>query len=195
MSTTLTNNRAPGDETMRQDVKSALPELLRSLQTDPDDGVRANVLSCFESLLPVMSEREKAPFFPEFLRGLDSKDFSVRNDSLVALRFYPDQSPVLDPVLVAALRDPEVQIRLRAADALVHVDTQFAAQSGVIPVLLEILKNPDDQIAWEVPGILADMGPAAASAVPALIASSQGADPLVANASARALKRIEKGVK
>src|SRR5450756_12378 len=72
MSTTLTNNSAPGDETMRQDVKSALPELLRSLQTETDDGVRANVLSCFESLLPVMNEKEKAPFFPEFLRGLDS---------------------------------------------------------------------------------------------------------------------------
>jgi len=191
MSTTLTNNSAPGDETMRQDVKSALPELLRSLQTETDDGVRANVLSCFESLLPVMNEKEKAPFFPEFLRGLDSKDFSVRNDSLVALRFYPNQAQVLDPVLVATLRDPEVRVRLMAADALVHVDTQFAVQSGVIPVLIEILKNPDDQIAWQVPGILADMGPEAASTVPALIASSQGTDALVADAAARALKRID----
>ncbi len=73
MSTSLTNNRAPGDETMRQDVKSALPELLLSLQTDQDDGVRGNVLACFESLLPVMNEKEKAPFFPSFCAAWTAK--------------------------------------------------------------------------------------------------------------------------
>ena len=191
MSTTLTNSSAPGDETMRQDVKSDLPELLHSLQTETDDGVRANLLSCFESLLPVMNEKEKTPFFPEFLRSLDSRDFSVRNNGLVALRFYADQATVLDPLLVATLRDPEVRVRLRAADALVHIDPPFAVDSGVIPVLLEILKNPDNQIAWQVPGILADLGPKAAPATPALSASAHGTDALVADAAARALKRID----
>jgi hypothetical protein len=70
------------------------------------------------------------------------------------------------------------------------VDVQTAIKAGVIPVLIEILKNPDDQIAWQVPGILGDMGPKAASAVPALIASSHGSSRLVADAATRALQQI-----
>jgi RNA polymerase sigma factor (sigma-70 family) len=190
LSTGLQDNRAPADETMRQDVKTALPDLLHSLQADKDDGVRANVLACFEELLPVMSEKEKAPFLPEFLRAVESNESSVRNNGLVALRSYPDQAQVVDSVLLAKLHDPEVVIRLRAADALVHVDVQTAIKAGVIPVLIEILKNQDDQIAWQVPGILGDMGPKAASAVPALIASTHGSSRLVADAATRALQQI-----
>jgi len=42
-----------------------------------------------------------------------------------------------------------------------------------------------------VPGILADLGPKAAPATPALSASAHGTDALVADAAARALKRID----
>jgi RNA polymerase sigma factor (sigma-70 family) len=175
---------------LQGEVRKAAPELLHSLQTEKDDGVRQLVLGCFESILPNMDDKEKAPLFFEFLRAMQSKNSGVRNNALVELRSYPGQARVLDPVLVAALRDPEVRVRLRAADALVHVDVQTGIEAGVIPVLIEILKNPDDQIAYQAPAVLGDMGPEATPAVPALIASSQGSNSLVADAAARALKRI-----
>jgi RNA polymerase sigma factor (sigma-70 family) len=167
------------------------PKLLRCLQTETDDGVRGCVLACFETMLPEMTEKEKAPFFPEFLRCLPSKDANVRNNALVALRYYPGQARVMTPALVEALQDSEVRVRLRAADALAQVDARTGIQAGIIPILIDILKNPDDQIAWQAPGILGAMGPEAASAVPDLISSARGTNRLVAHAAASALRRID----
>ena len=157
----------------QSNVKSALPALLQSLHTEKHDDVRAIVLGCFEDLPPDLDEKDIAPFVPEFLRAVTNRNLAVRNNALVALGHHPGQAQVMDPVLVAALHDPEACVRLQAANVLAHVDMQTGIAAGIIPVLIEILKDPDDQIAFRAPGVLADMGLEAASAVPALIASSR----------------------
>ena len=107
------------------------PELLHSLQTEKTDDVRANVLACFETLLPVMNEKEKAPLLPEFLRALQSTTPSVRNNGLVALQFYPEQADVVVPVIVNTLQDSDPTVRKMAAIALNKIAPETAAKVGV----------------------------------------------------------------
>ncbi len=173
-----------------KDAKPVEPAIARALDDD-DAGVRLSALGCYESgLLEVIGEKDKAARLPAFLRAMQDSDWAIRNNAAVALWFYPGQTQVVVPVLITALRDSDIHVRLLAAKALVHMDLHAGIRAGVIPILINILKDRNDQVAYQAAGVLGDMGKEAASAVPDLIESSQGTNSLVADSAARALKKI-----
>ena len=52
------------------------------------------------------------------------------------------------PVLINALHDPHNDVRLVAAKSLNWVAPDAAVAAGVVPMLVEIPKDPNDQIAY-----------------------------------------------
>ena len=74
----------------REDT-SAVPYVIKLLQTEKDGGVRGLELGYFEMPIQNMSEKDKAALLPELLRSLQGNDASERNNALVALQYYPGQ--------------------------------------------------------------------------------------------------------
>jgi HEAT repeat protein len=95
------------------------------------------------------------------------------------------------PALVVALHDTEMRVQLVAAEALVHMNIQAAIKANVIPILIQILKFPDDQIAFQAAAVLGEMGKDASPAVPALTESLKSPFALVAQTAGIALKKID----
>jgi len=175
------------------DAKSAIPELIDLLKTETDQGVRGIELAYFEGPIENMDEKEKAALFPELLRAMQSKSSSVRNNALVALQFYPDQTETVVPLMVKSLQDPNPQVRLMAVKALNRVDPQNAATSDFVRVLVGCLTGPPGDTpgaANEAVIMLGNLHRAADLAVPALIQSLQSADPYIRQNSAAALGRF-----
>jgi RNA polymerase sigma factor (sigma-70 family) len=165
-----------------------IPDLIRALKAEKDDGVRGCELGCFEIPIQTMPENEKAGLFPELVRGLDSRDESVRNNSLVALQYYPNQSATVVPLLVKSLQDPAAYVRLHAVGALNKMDPQTAAQSDVFTVLLGCLNDPNT--ANDAVIQLGEWRRDPARSVPALIQSLENGDVYIRQNAAVALGRF-----
>ncbi len=174
-----------------KDAKPVEPAIARAIDDD-DEGVRLSAIGCYESgLLDVISAKEKAARLPSFLRALQDPEWAIRNNALVALRFYTNDAPVVVPPLITALQDPNINVRMLAAEALVHLDAPAAIKAGVVPILITILKDPNDQVAYQAGEALGGMGKDAATAVPALVESLKSPSRLTAQTAARALKKID----
>ena len=173
-----------------KDAKPVEPAIGRALDDD-DPGVRMIALGCYETgLLEAIGEKNKNARLPAFLRAMQDSDWGIRNNAAVALRFYPGQARVVAPVLVKALQDPHIQVRMMAAKALAGVDLAAASRAGIVPVVINILKDPDDQVAYQAAELLGEMGKEPALAVPALIESLECTNSLVASTAARSLGRF-----
>ena len=61
----------------------------------------------------------------------------------------------------------------------------------VVPIVIEILKNPDDQVAYQAAQLLGEMGVEPALAVPALTQAAQSTNALVASTAKRALAQFQ----
>jgi HEAT repeat protein len=92
---------------------------------------------------------------------------------------------VAAPALVAALREEP----LRPAAALA-LKAQGSAAAAAVPELAVFLKDKDAELAASAATILGGMGPAAASAAPALQEAAASPEPLLREAAAQALKRV-----
>jgi len=121
--------------------QSAIPALIKLLKTEKEESVRALELGCLEIPIKTMPESQKAELFPELLRAMKSPHESVRNNALVALQYYPDQTQIVIPLLVNALQDPSPWVRLYAVGELTKVDPQTAIKSDVVRVLAGCLTN------------------------------------------------------
>ena len=121
---------------LSKDAKLAIPAMTLALN-DEDSSVRQIAINFFTQgedencLLNQMDPKAKKELLPEFIRAVQDNDWGLRNNALVALRFYPEQAQIVDPVLIAALQDPVPTVRRLAADALKRVDPAAAAKAGV----------------------------------------------------------------
>jgi hypothetical protein len=174
-----------------KDAKPVEPAIGRAL-SDDDPGVRLSALGCYEELPAVMGEKEKLARLPDFLRAMQDNDSGIRNNAAVALRWYSGHAPEVAPVLVKALHDPHIDARMQVAKALARVDLQAGLKAGIVPVVIEILKNPNDQVAYQAAQLLGEMEAEPALTVPALAEAVQGTNALVASTAARALARFRK---
>jgi len=165
-----------------------IPDLIRALKAEKDDGVRGCELGCFEIPIQTMPENEKAELFSELIRSLNSPDESVRNNSLVALQYYPNQSATVIPLLVKSLQDPAAFVRLHAVEALKKMDPQTAAQSDVYTVLLGCLNDPNT--ANDTVIQLGEWHRDADRSVPALIQSLENGEVYIRQNAAAALGRF-----
>ena len=172
-----------------KDAKPIEPAIARALKDD-DSGVRMIAIGCYEDLLNVMEGREKRARLPEFIRGMQDSEWGIRNNAAVALRFYSEQSPLVAAVLIKAFQDPVIQVRLQAAKALVGADLTAAIRAGAVPLAIKILRDPNDQVAYQAAELLGEMGQEPHLSVPALIEAVHGTNILVATTSVRALGKF-----
>jgi HEAT repeat protein len=172
-----------------KDAKPVEPAIARALRDD-DSGVRQIAIGCYEELLGAMTDREKLARLPDFIRAMQDSDWGIRNNAVVALRFYADQLTMVVPVLIKALQDPEIHVRMLAAEALAHIDLSAAIHSGAVPIAIQILRDPNDQVAYQAAELLGTMGQEPDLAVPALVEAMHGTNALVATMAARALGKF-----
>jgi RNA polymerase sigma factor (sigma-70 family) len=181
------------DYKLGNDVKSAIPEIINLLKTEKDDSVRGIELSIFEMPIQTMDGKEKAALFPELLRAMQSEDSSVRNNSLVALQYYPNQSDIVIPLMVKALQDPIPGVRVMAIKALNKVDPQNAASSSFVAILAGcVTGTPGDMpgAANDAVIMLGDLHREPEVAVPVLIQCLQSPDTYVRHNAASALGKF-----
>ena len=89
-----------------------------------------------------------------------------------------------------ALQDPAPQVRLLAAEALNCVAPDAAEKAGAISVVIEVLKDPDDQVAYRAAEYLREFQRQPELAVPALIETLQNTNTLVACTAIWSLQRF-----
>jgi len=172
-----------------EDAMPVEPAIARALRDD-DPGIRLIALGCYERLLKFMGEKEKLARLPDFLRAMRDRDAGIRNNAAVALWHYPAQAQTVAPVLLKALHDPNIGVRILVARALAHVHLEDGLRVGIVPVVIEILKDPNDQVAYKAAELLGEMRAEPELAVSALADSVQGTNALVAPTAARALARF-----
>jgi len=180
-----------------RDAKPAAPAVARVLKSD-DAGVRQIAISFFTSLenedalLNQLPERQKRKLLPEFIRAVEDKgnNWGLRNNAALALRYYSEQRDVVAPVLVQALQDSSPWVRQCAAESLNRVAPDVIGRARVVPTVIGVLKDPNDQIAWRAASLLGEMRKEPALAVPALIESLENTNSLVASTAVQALLRF-----
>jgi HEAT repeat protein len=89
------------------------------------------------------------------------------------------------PVLTGALGDKEYRVRASAADALIKMPS-----SHVVPGMIEALRNADPAVRANAAVVLGAFGPAATHAVPALASALKDPNLRVRELAGGALERI-----
>jgi HEAT repeat protein len=89
------------------------------------------------------------------------------------------------PVLTGALGDREYRVRASAADALVKMPSSYVA-----PGMIQALRNADPGVRANAAIVLGALGPAAKHAVPALASALKDPNLRVRELAGEALKRI-----
>src|SRR5438128_835943 len=181
-----------------KDAELAAPAVARALKSE-DIGVRQSAISFFTSpvnedaLLNRMKQKEKRRLLSDFIRAVEDKgaNWGLRNNAALALKYYPEQAQTVAPVLIKALQDPSPWVRQCAAESLYRVAPDLMSKSGVVPIVIGVLKDPDDQIAWRAAFLLGEMRAQPALAVPALIESLENTNSLVASTAVQALVRFK----
>lgn len=176
----------------------AVPQLTRALAS-PDEDVRWHAARALESIGP-----KAASAAPALIKALKDKSASVRAHAARALGMLGDkQSSIIDG-LASLITDPDAQVRRSAIGAIARLDPgpdvaiplmvkvlddadpavklpalQTLAEGGayVVPALVEALDHPQGRY-WATL-VLAEVGPPAKDAVPALTKLLADQDPEV----------------
>jgi hypothetical protein len=124
------------------DAPLATPVMIRALR-DEDERVRMCVINFFtagstrrapvatNAPLATMDREIKKSLLPEFIRALQDQNPGVRNNALVALRYYREAASVAGPAVTKALQDPEIMVRSLATNVLKEIDPAAAAKAGI----------------------------------------------------------------
>lgn len=161
---------------------------------DESDGVRQMAINFFTSpendsaFLNQMPAGEKKKLLPVFLRALNSGGSGVCNNAAIALRYYPEEKPVVVPALAKALSDPQPFARLTVTESLTRMDPTAASEAGVAKVLAALAVHPEDQIAARAASALRKCHDDADEAVPALIKALHRSNSYVSSSAAQSLQ-------
>ena len=160
-------------------IDSAVAALATALRSDTDMTVR-------EESAHALAEAGHSPAAVDALLGaLVDKNASVRREVVHALGLMPSShADHVLPALRASLDDPDETVRTTAARSAVR----FGADG--VPVLIQALQNPTWLVRWWAALGLADLGPTARDAVPALQRRLEDEKIGVREAAASALTRI-----
>ncbi|MDB6019281.1 MAG: domain containing protein [Pedosphaera sp.] len=185
-------------ESLGTDAKSATPIMERMLKNDEADSVRQCVINFFNSsedekcLLNQLPAKEKQALLPALIRDVQNKNnWGLRNNAAISLKYFPEERGIVAPILTNAVHDPQPQVAIVAAGALNRVAPDLITNAGVVAIMAQILKNPDDQIAYRAAEVLGEMKAEPAIAVPALIEAMNGTNRLVATDATQALLKFE----
>lgn len=136
---------------MRADAKVAVPALANALK-DSDVVVRRHAARALENIGPDAKDA-----LPAVIAALKDSDAGVRYSCLSALqKMYCETKTVVTmrcdvktvvPVLIEALRDPNIQMRTSAAIALGNIGPEAAAAT---PTLQHVqLNDSDEMVRWD----------------------------------------------
>lgn len=165
------------------DSKLAMPIFMQTLEVEKSEGVRILLIFRLGQYLPEMNERQKKKLLPEFLEAMQSRNWGMRNNAALALKYYPEQKEEVVPVLVKAVRDPQAQVSMVAAESLDIIDPQAVVNAGVVPILINLLKDPDQQIAMNAARTLGKIRKQLEVVIPTLMEAAQGTNYEVAASS------------
>ena len=143
-------------------------EKLAGFLPDSDSDVRGAAALALSEIGP-----PAAPAAPQVARLLKDPDPQVRGYAALALREMGRRAAPAIPALCAALQDPAPSVRMTAASALGSMGT--TADSAVPDLIAELeasngseISGDDVQVMRNICYALADIGPGARSAIPAL---------------------------
>jgi HEAT repeat protein len=174
----------------------AMPMVEKTLD-DEHEGVRGLAISYFTDTeddhgrLNRIPNSAKNRLLPKFVACMNSSDWGIRNNAIGALYYYRENKDKVVPILVNALADSQPRVRIRAAEALNHIAPESVVTAGVIPVAIQILNNPDDQIAYRGASLLGVARQQPELSVPALVKAIEGTNSLVRSAAAHALVKYD----
>ena len=175
------------------DDASAVPGVIKLLQTEKDAGVRELELAYFEMPIQSISDKNKAALLPELIRSTQSEDTSERNNALVSLQYYTNQKETVVPLIVNAMQDNSPLVRMMAVKALNKIDPQNPASSNSVSVLAGCVTAPPGNTpsaANEAVVALGEFHRDPDVAVPALIQALQSNESWVRANAAAALGRF-----
>ncbi len=162
---------------------------------DEDVGVRQLAINFFSgdendkaplNLIPTKDKRAILPLF--IIAAQDTANWGLRNNAVGALGYYSEAADTVVPVLGGALKDPQVMVRMRAAESLFAIMPERMGEDEAFAVVLGVLKDPDDQVAWRAASLLGKMKIRPADSVPALITELDNPSSLVASQCAWSLE-------
>jgi len=168
-------------------ASNATPIMIQTVNEDEAPSVRQLAINFFTTSedehcrlngLPAPQKRELLPGLLFALRS--PGDWGLRNNAANALRWYPEASQEVTPVLIKALRDPEPQVQLLAAAALCRVNPDAAHTSGAAGIVANIARDPDDQVASRAVRALGGFSRDMDMVVPVLLDSLKSTNTLVA---------------
>jgi HEAT repeat protein len=128
---------------------------------------------------------------PELVQALDDPSAPVRFGAAQALgEWGAEGDPAVGKLLQLSLGDADSAVRLEAAIALYRIDRRT---ENILPLLVRVLREPDEARRWLAADCLRSMGPLAREAVPALLEGLEGdfKSLLVRNSFLLALNRID----
>ena len=175
-------------ENIYNDAASAVPDVIKLLQSEKDGRVRGLEVGYFELPIQSMSEKNKAALLPELIRSTQSMDASEQNNALVSLQYYTNQQETVVPLIVNAMQDSSPLVRMMAVKALNKIDPQNPASSNSVSVLAGCVTAPPGNTpsaANEAIVALGEFHRKPEVAVPALI-KALGSDQFWARANAAA---------
>jgi hypothetical protein len=141
---------------------------------DENDAVRQSALNFFtwregnSVCLNQMPAHDKKKLLPLFVSALESRG-ALPNNAALALRYYPEEKPVVVPALAKGLSHPNPDVRLTVAESLNRIDPAAAGRVGVVKALEALMLQPDERIAWRAASELRNCRHDADEAVAALI--------------------------
>ena len=161
----------------------AVPVLVALLEDPPRSGPEVRCLAA-ELLGKTGSGDETA--VSSLVAALDDPDAYLRSVASAALAKSGAPADIAVPALVGLLQRERNPVHVRALS-----EYRDGAQPG-LPVLLEILADPqlDSETRWNAARTIGKIGPAAASAVPALAAALQAPAATIREHAAEALGDI-----
>jgi HEAT repeat protein len=162
-----------------EQVKEVVPVLVAGLQDRSNAAVRARAAAALGAM---RSQNAKA--LEALEDALADTDNEVRIEAAFALGTIGAQKSALK--FLTALRDPEIKVRLVAAQAV----WLLGRHTQGVPVLIEALSGEDPDLRLNAVVALAKMGPDAREAVGALAKALHGRDAAVRAHAAEALYRV-----
>ena len=166
----------------------AIPALVKVI-SGSDDTARLRVLSAMSDMFSDFNFGPEAlEAVPEYVKLMQRKEERVVYFSICSLaRVGPDTIPDL----VKALSHPNAEVR-RIAQLQLAVLYRPADRTAAIPALIAMVKDPEEGLRVDAARALGDYGPAAKSAIPALIEATRQKSPMyLASSACQALGEID----
>ncbi len=165
---------------------SVTPALLRAYQDESDIETRTGLLFALAEVGPQGKE-----VIDLAIKGCDDNDEGIRYASFYILGQIGPEAMAATDALKSHLDDEDQYYAATAAWALARIDEDDPeVVSKGVPLFVAALKSPKSFVRHEAADSLAELGPLAKSALPALQEAAKDHDPSVAEAARIAIQKI-----